>query len=601
MGWYKTGTVSVTQGSNAVIGTGTSFIANARVGDAFRGPDGEWYEVTNIASDTALSIAPNYQGPTAGAGVYALAPMQGYVKDSADALRAATSVIASGVADMQEQVAAATEAAESAGQSKSVATEQAGIATSAANASTENKDASSESAGQSQSSAQAAGAAAGRAESARDSVVQSEAAAAESARAAKESADHAEEVTRGKAASGANNDITSLGALTAAGYEGIRQGIAPMVGATATAAGKKGLAPAGAPGDQDKFLTAGGVYKEAGAALPVGSIQPWGLARTNIPSGWIPRDGQILNRADWPDLWALYSAVAIDDSAWLAAPYDKRGLPSKGNGTTTFRMPDTNGKATDGNTIAAMFLRGDGKSSAGSAGFHQADQLQDFRITSENYRATDKATASRYMQMLPGNVFNVGQTASANSDNYIFNSPTQMSGYYYLAPSLARVGSETRTSNETVIWCTVGAGKTVNPGTVDVIALATTVSQQSSTLSDIQSKQVITRKWVSVDTAWTNAGTLVINHTLSAVPVFGIIRLKYKQAVNGMAVGEFSMIASNTTTVAGAGNFGIELRKLNASTVTLQIASSGIYSTSTAGGATAVTPAQVDLQLELWA
>lgn len=88
MPWYKTGTVSVTQNSNAVSGTGTAFIANSRVGDAFRGPDGGWYEVTNIASDTAMSIAPNYQGVTNAAGVYALAPMQGYVKDSADALRA---------------------------------------------------------------------------------------------------------------------------------------------------------------------------------------------------------------------------------------------------------------------------------------------------------------------------------------------------------------------------------------------------------------------------------------------------------------------------------------------------------------------------------
>lgn len=88
MPWYKAGTVSVTQNSNAVIGTGTGFIANSRVGDAFRGPDGGWYEVTNIASGTAMSISPNYQGPTNAEGAYALAPMQGYVKDSADALRA---------------------------------------------------------------------------------------------------------------------------------------------------------------------------------------------------------------------------------------------------------------------------------------------------------------------------------------------------------------------------------------------------------------------------------------------------------------------------------------------------------------------------------
>lgn len=88
MPWYKSGTVSVVLNSNAVIGTGTAFIANSRVGDAFRGPDGGWYEVTNIASDTAMSISPNYQGATNATGIYALAPMQGYVKESADALRA---------------------------------------------------------------------------------------------------------------------------------------------------------------------------------------------------------------------------------------------------------------------------------------------------------------------------------------------------------------------------------------------------------------------------------------------------------------------------------------------------------------------------------
>ena len=88
MPWYKSGTVSVALNSNAVLGADTAFLANSRVGDAFRGPDGGWYEVTNIASDTAMSISPVYQGATNAAGIYALAPMQGYVKDSADALRA---------------------------------------------------------------------------------------------------------------------------------------------------------------------------------------------------------------------------------------------------------------------------------------------------------------------------------------------------------------------------------------------------------------------------------------------------------------------------------------------------------------------------------
>lgn len=87
MPWYRTGTVSVTNNSTTVTGTGTNFSANSRVGDAFQGPDGRWYEVTNIASATVLSILPAYQGTTVSGGTYGLAPMQGYVKESADRLR----------------------------------------------------------------------------------------------------------------------------------------------------------------------------------------------------------------------------------------------------------------------------------------------------------------------------------------------------------------------------------------------------------------------------------------------------------------------------------------------------------------------------------
>lgn len=87
MPWYRAGTVAVTTGQNTVTGTGTAFSANSRVGDAFQGPDGRWYEVTNIASEIVISIAPAYQGATATGGVYGLAPLQGYTKESADRLR----------------------------------------------------------------------------------------------------------------------------------------------------------------------------------------------------------------------------------------------------------------------------------------------------------------------------------------------------------------------------------------------------------------------------------------------------------------------------------------------------------------------------------
>ncbi|HHQ2524233.1 TPA: hypothetical protein ACSPKT_001269 [Pseudomonas aeruginosa] len=84
MAWYSSGTVAVTANSSTVTGAGTQFSSNARVGDAFRGPDGRWYEVTNVASSTVISIKPNYQGSTASGQPYALAPILGYDKDLSD-------------------------------------------------------------------------------------------------------------------------------------------------------------------------------------------------------------------------------------------------------------------------------------------------------------------------------------------------------------------------------------------------------------------------------------------------------------------------------------------------------------------------------------
>jgi len=88
MPWHRTGTVAITAGQNTVTGTGTAFSANARVGDAFLGPDGSWYEVTNIASGTVLSILPAYKGSTVSGGSYAIVPVQGYDKMLRDAINA---------------------------------------------------------------------------------------------------------------------------------------------------------------------------------------------------------------------------------------------------------------------------------------------------------------------------------------------------------------------------------------------------------------------------------------------------------------------------------------------------------------------------------
>lgn len=72
-------------------------------------------------------------------------------------------------------------------------------------------------------------------------------------------------------------------------------------------------------------------------------------------------DGQLLNRADWPELWAYAQMLTpISDAEWLA-DHTKRGRYSLGNGSTTFRVPDRNG--VQSNSIKALFARGDGGNS----------------------------------------------------------------------------------------------------------------------------------------------------------------------------------------------------------------------------------------------
>lgn len=510
MTWYKTGTVSVTQGSNAVIGAGTSFIANSRVGDAFRGPDGEWYEVTNIASDMALSIAPSYQGEPVSGGVYSLAPMQGYVKDSADALRAATSVIASGVADMQEQVTAATEAAATAVQAEAVAVAKADIATAAADLSTQNKESTSQ-------DATSAGQAALRAEAARDAVVGSEEAAAASAQAAAESAEEAEIVTRGKAASGANSDITSLSGLTTAlsveqGGTGSTTGVPTLVGATASTAGVKGLVPAPAAGDQAKFLRSDGTWQVGGGAgLPVGSLVPWYLPEASLPSGHIPFNGQIVTRAMWPDLWALYAPYVVADAFWVASPLS-RGKPSSGDGATTFRMPDLNGKYSDGLT-PAVFLRGYGLNSAGAPGMMQVDTVQGMKHrTSVNGGA---AYSSGLNPVFGGDATTLTLVGGVSAGTgYATYTGGVVSDGVNGAP---RTGLETRPFSSSVIWCCIGGTTAVNPGTVDVAATAAQVAAQASQIQNLQAKASLVLVYESPQTAWANGAINAFTHGVAGL------------------------------------------------------------------------------------
>jgi len=87
----------------------------------------------------------------------------------------------------------------------------------------------------------------------------------------------------------------------------------------------------------------------------VGEAVSW-ETRAYYPPNCLPRDGQLVNRADWPELWAwAQKTTPISDAAWLA-DVTKRGSYSTGDGTTTFRLPDWNGAQSG--SIPAVFFRG---------------------------------------------------------------------------------------------------------------------------------------------------------------------------------------------------------------------------------------------------
>lgn len=77
MAWYRNGTISVTNGSAVVTGSGTLWVDAGVLnsGDITAGPDGNLYEILSIQSNTALTLASNYLGSTASGQSYAIMPI----------------------------------------------------------------------------------------------------------------------------------------------------------------------------------------------------------------------------------------------------------------------------------------------------------------------------------------------------------------------------------------------------------------------------------------------------------------------------------------------------------------------------------------------
>lgn len=67
---YTTGTLSVTQNTSAVTGSGTSW-TSSMIGRSIL-LDGLWYEISNVGSTTSITLAKTFEGATITAGTYTI-------------------------------------------------------------------------------------------------------------------------------------------------------------------------------------------------------------------------------------------------------------------------------------------------------------------------------------------------------------------------------------------------------------------------------------------------------------------------------------------------------------------------------------------------
>ncbi|BCG26038.1 hypothetical protein TUM18999_42290 [Pseudomonas tohonis] len=193
-----------------------------------------------------------------------------------------------------------------------------------------------------------------------------------------------------------------------------------------------------------------------GTGLPAASVMWWSF-RSSIPAGWAPADGQLLSRALYPDVWATVSEGKVPkttEALWSSDP-SQRGMFTEGDGSTTFRMPDYNGKAAG--SLGALFMRGDGALSSGTPGLIQGDAIRN--ITGAGAKIVGSAPLGAF---------------SAES---VGNSPVGASGGALLSFDASRVvptAAENRPLNTAGCWIIRMGGGIANSGTIDAAALSTT-------------------------------------------------------------------------------------------------------------------------------
>lgn len=286
------------------------------------------------------------------------------------------------------------------------------------------------------------------------------------------------------------------------------------------------------------------------AAVPLFMPQ-WWPNRATIPAGYAPADGQALSRALYPDAWAGIQAGTVPtvaEATWQSTATE-RGKYTTGDGSTTFRLPDYNGKAAG--SLGAVFLRGDGLLSAAVAGAIQQDALQN--ITGETSAFAVGGTApsdgtGAFRAVARGGV----PTGIAGGGSWASQSQS------FDASRVARTAAETRPLNVTGCWIIKMGGGIANAGAIDAAALSTAYAALATRVEALEARPRTLgdgQSWVDVlssralSTTYTNTTGRTIALSISCV---GGTTTSIGVTVNGVQV---SYGGYNSTTNAAPGAF----------------------------------------------
>lgn len=225
------------------------------------------------------------------------------------------------------------------------------------------------------------------------------------------------------------------------------------------------------------------------AGVPLFSVM-WWSQRSAIPAGYAAADGQTLSRTAYPDAWAGIAAgnvPTVAEALWQSSP-GSRGRFTEGTDSTNFRLPDYNGKASG--SLGAVFLRGDGALSSGTAGAIQLDAFQDHhhpvRTGAGSATVTPTGTGVCSLATLTAN----GDVAANNQYDEFGADGTTYIGNASLLPA-NRTAAETRPLNVTGCWVIRLFGAVVNPGSADAAQLATDLANLASRVSVLEGRQPI--------------------------------------------------------------------------------------------------------------